>query len=46
MRRNGRHTASADLFDLFALEDRTGTDTGLAPHCPLNPYRIEVLANI
>ncbi|WP_246236886.1 SulP family inorganic anion transporter [Pontixanthobacter rizhaonensis] len=39
MRRNGRHTrivglnkASADLFDRFALEDRTGLETGLAPH--------------
>lgn len=39
MRRNGRHTrivglntASADLFDKFALEDRTGLETGLAPH--------------
>ncbi|MEO1489298.1 MAG: STAS domain-containing protein, partial [Pseudomonadota bacterium] len=39
MRRNGRHVrvvglnaASADLFDKFALEDRTGFETGLAPH--------------
>ena len=39
MRRNGRHTrvvglntASADLFDRFALEDRTGIELGLAPH--------------
>lgn len=39
MRRNGRHTrvvglnaASADLFDKFALEDRTGIELGLAPH--------------
>nr|WP_137678006.1 SulP family inorganic anion transporter [Parerythrobacter lutipelagi] len=39
MRCNGRHTrivglnkASADLFDRFALEDRTGLETGLAPH--------------
>jgi SulP family sulfate permease len=39
MRRNGRHTrvvglnaASADLFDKFALEDRTGLELGLAPH--------------
>ena len=39
MRRNGRHTrvvglnkASADLFDRFALEDRTGVELGLAPH--------------
>ena len=39
MRRNGRHTrvvglnkASADLFDRFALEDRTGLELGLAPH--------------
>ncbi len=39
MRRNGRHTrivglnaASADLFDKFALEDRTGLEIGLAPH--------------
>ncbi|MEP3051188.1 MAG: SulP family inorganic anion transporter [Erythrobacter sp.] len=39
MRRNGRHTrivglnqASADLFDRFALEDRTGLESGLAPH--------------
>ncbi len=39
MRRNGRHTrivglneASADLFDKFALEDRTGLEQGLAPH--------------
>ena len=39
MRRNGRHVrvvglnaASADLFDRFALEDRTGFETGLAPH--------------
>lgn len=39
MRRNGRHvrvvglnTASADLFDKYALEDRTGFETGLAPH--------------
>ncbi len=39
MRRNGRHTrivglntASADLFDRFALEDRTGLEIGLAPH--------------
>ena len=39
MRRNGRHvrvvglnTASADLVDKFALEDRTGLETGLAPH--------------
>ena len=39
MRRNGRHTrvvglnaASADLFDKFALEDRTGVELGLAPH--------------
>ncbi|MEM1051545.1 MAG: SulP family inorganic anion transporter [Pseudomonadota bacterium] len=38
MRRNGRHTrviglnsASADLFDQFALEDRTGLELGLAP---------------
>ena len=38
MRRNGRHTrvvglntASADLFDRFALEDRTGLELGLAP---------------
>ncbi|MBV7266695.1 SulP family inorganic anion transporter [Erythrobacter ani] len=38
MRRNGRHTrvvglnsASADLFDRFALEDRTGIELGLAP---------------
>jgi SulP family sulfate permease len=38
MRRNGRHTrvvglnkASADLFDKFALEDRTGIELGLAP---------------
>jgi SulP family sulfate permease len=39
MRRNGRHTrivglntASADLFDRFALEDRMGLEIGLAPH--------------
>lgn len=39
MRRHGRHTrivglnkASADLFDKYALEDRTGLETGLAPH--------------
>ena len=39
MRRNGRHTrivgmntATADLVDRFALEDRTGLETGLAPH--------------
>ena len=39
MRRNGRHTrivglnrASADLFDRFALEDRMGLESGLAPH--------------
>ncbi|MEM6475800.1 MAG: SulP family inorganic anion transporter [Pseudomonadota bacterium] len=39
MRRNGRHTrivglnaASADLFDKYALEDRTGLEIGLAPH--------------
>ncbi|MGB3711360.1 MAG: SulP family inorganic anion transporter [Erythrobacter sp.] len=39
MRRNGRHTrivglnnASADLFDKFALADRTGLESGLAPH--------------
>lgn len=39
MRRNGRHTrivglnaASADLFDKFALEDRTGLESGLLPH--------------
>ncbi|MEO0463824.1 MAG: SulP family inorganic anion transporter [Pseudomonadota bacterium] len=39
MRRNGRHVrvvglnkASADLVDKFALEDRTGLETGLAPH--------------
>ncbi len=39
MRRNGRHvrivgmnTASADLVDRFALEDRLGLETGLAPH--------------
>ncbi len=39
MRRNGRHvrveginTASADLVDRFALEDRTGLEMGLAPH--------------
>ena len=39
MRRNGRHTrvvglnaASADLFDKYALEDRTGLELGLAPH--------------
>ena len=39
MRRNGRHTrvvglnqASGDLHDRFALEDRTGLETGLAPH--------------
>ncbi|MEO0690070.1 MAG: SulP family inorganic anion transporter [Pseudomonadota bacterium] len=39
MRRNGRHvrvvglnTASADLVDKYALEDRTGLETGLAPH--------------
>ncbi len=39
MRRNGRHvrivginTASADLVDRFALEDRMGLETGLAPH--------------
>ncbi len=39
MRRNGRHTrivglntASADLFDRHALEDRTGLEQGLAPH--------------
>ncbi|MEE4199943.1 SulP family inorganic anion transporter [Erythrobacter sp.] len=38
MRRNGRHTrvvglnaASADLFDRFALADRTGVELGLAP---------------
>ncbi|MHA7818054.1 MAG: SulP family inorganic anion transporter [Erythrobacter sp.] len=38
MRRNGRHTrvvglntASADLFDRFALEDRTGLELGLGP---------------
>ena len=38
MRRNGRHvrivgmnTASADLVDRFALEDRLGLETGLAP---------------
>ncbi|AWW75177.1 sodium-independent anion transporter [Erythrobacter sp. KY5] len=38
MRRNGRHTrvvglntASADLFDRFALEDRTGVELGLSP---------------
>ncbi|WP_336986132.1 SulP family inorganic anion transporter [Altererythrobacter aquiaggeris] len=39
MRRNGRHvrvvginSASADLVDRFALEDRMGLETGLAPH--------------
>ena len=39
MRRNGRHVrvvgmnrASSDLVDKFALEDRTGLETGLAPH--------------
>lgn len=39
MRRHGRHvrivgmnTASADLVDRFALEDRTGLEMGLAPH--------------
>ena len=39
MRRNGRHvrivgmnTASADLIDKFALEDRMGLELGLAPH--------------
>jgi SulP family sulfate permease len=39
MRRNGRHVrveginrASADLVDRFALEDRLGLETGLAPH--------------
>lgn len=39
MRRNGRHVrvvglnkASADLFDKYALEDRTGIELGLAPH--------------
>ena len=39
MRRNGRHvrieginTASADLVDKFALEDRMGLEMGLAPH--------------
>ena len=39
MRRNGRHvrieginTASADLVDKFALEDRLGLELGLAPH--------------
>ncbi|MEP2234388.1 MAG: SulP family inorganic anion transporter [Alteripontixanthobacter sp.] len=39
MRRNGRHTrivgmntATQDLVDKFALEDRTGLETGLAPH--------------
>ena len=39
MRRNGRHvriigmnTASADLVDRFALEDRMGLEMGLAPH--------------
>jgi SulP family sulfate permease len=39
MRRHGRHvrivgmnTASADLVDKFALEDRMGLETGLAPH--------------
>jgi len=39
MRRNKRHVrvvglnnASADLVDKFALEDRTGFETGLAPH--------------
>ncbi len=39
MRRNGRHVrieginrASADLVDRFALEDRMGLETGLAPH--------------
>ncbi len=39
MRRNGRHVrivglnqASADLVDKYALEDRTGLETGLAPH--------------
>ncbi|MBW0145220.1 SulP family inorganic anion transporter [Sphingomicrobium sp. B8] len=39
MRRNGRHvrvvginTASADLVDKYALEDRMGLEMGLAPH--------------
>jgi len=47
MRRNGRsvqviglNEASADLVDRFALTDKTGVETGLAPHPPGDNARL------